>query len=414
MASSLWEWDNARTMAATTHKTLSVLGATGSIGDSVADVVLANRDAFQVETLVANGNVAKLAARARTLNARAAIVADESVYDNLKEALAGTGIRAAAGRRALLEAAAAPTDMVVCAMVGAAGIEPAMAALDAGNTIALANKEALVCAGPVMTALAERRGVRILPLDSEHSALFQVFEERNREQIEAITLTASGGPFRTWDRQAIANARLEDALNHPNWSMGRKVTIDSATLANKGLEVIEAHHLFAFPPGRIKVLVHPQSIVHGMVHYTDGSVLAQLGAPDMRSPIAATLAWPDRYPVPPAPRLDLAALARLTFEEPDTERFPMLRHAFDALEAGGAMPAVFNAANEVAVDAFIAGACAFHEIATIVGMTMDRAASQGGIRAFETLDDVLAADALGQRLAKAIAADALQRRAGFI
>lgn len=394
-------------MAETIRKSLTVLGATGSIGDSVTDVVLANPDAFTIDTLVANGNIAKLAERARTLKAKAAIVADESCYDALKDALAGTGIRTAAGRTAVLEAAAGDVDMVVCAMVGAVGIEPAMAALEASNTVALANKEALVCAGPVMTALAARRGVRLLPLDSEHSALFQVFEERNADEIEAITLTASGGPFRTWDKQAIQNARLEDALNHPNWSMGQKVTIDSATLANKGLEVIEAHHLFAFPPAKIKVLVHPQSIIHGMVHYTDGSVLAQLGAPDMRSPIAATLAWPDRYPVPPVPRLDLAELASLTFEAPDTDRFPMLQHAFDALEAGGAMPAIFNAANEVAVKSFVAGRVAFHEIATIVGLTMERVAAQGGVGPFDTLDDVLGADALGQRIANAVVSDAL-------
>ncbi|MGD1887512.1 MAG: 1-deoxy-D-xylulose-5-phosphate reductoisomerase [Cohaesibacteraceae bacterium] len=386
----------------TEPKSLTVLGATGSIGDSVADVVAANPQAFDVTTLVANGSVDKLASRAREMGAKRAVVADEACYNDLKAALSGTDISVASGRDALLEAASTPTDLIVCAMVGAIGIEPAMAALEAGNTIALANKEALVCAGPVMTALAAKRGVRILPLDSEHSALFQVFEERNSDEIEAITLTASGGPFRTWTRDAIAKATLQDALNHPNWSMGPKVTIDSATLANKGLEVIEAHHLFAFAPDKIKVLVHPQSIIHGMVHYTDGSVLAQLGAPDMRSPIAAALAWPGRYAVPPVPRLDLADLAQLTFEAPDMDRFPMLGHAFDALKEGGAMPAIFNAANEVAVSAFVDGRIAFHEIATIVAMTMDRAASDSGLRSFVTLEDVLIADQLGQRLAKAV------------
>lgn len=386
-------------------RSLCILGATGSIGDSTTDIVLANPDAFRVTTLVGHSNVRKLAERARTLNAKRAIIADEAHFSALKEALSGTGVEVAAGRQAVVDCAADQTDLVVCAMVGSPGIEPTMAAIEAGNTVALANKEALVCAGPVMTKLATDKGVRILPLDSEHNALFQVFEEPNRTAIEKLTLTASGGPFRTWSAEQIRAAKLSDALNHPNWSMGQKVTIDSATLANKGLEVIEAHYLFAMGPDEIDVVVHPQSIIHGMVHYRDGSVLAQLGMPDMRTPIAAALAWPNRYAAPQVERLDLAKLGGLTFEPPDTTRFPMLKLAFDAMRENGPAPALFNAANEVAVKAFVEGRCAFHQIATIVAMTMDKAGAEMTSSAFATLDDVLAADQLGQRLANAIVKD---------
>jgi 1-deoxy-D-xylulose-5-phosphate reductoisomerase len=339
-----------------TTRSIAILGATGSIGDSTTDIILANRDRFRVTTLVGHSNIEKLAERAIQLGAERAVVADEQQYQALKERLAGTPVDVAAGREAVIAAAAESADLVVCAMVGSPGIEPAMAAIQAGNTVALANKEALVCAGPVMMKLAADKGVRILPLDSEHSALFQVFEDKNHAQIEAITVTASGGPFRTWDKKRIRSATLTDALNHPNWTMGQKVTIDSATLANKGLEVIEAHHLFAIGPDAIKVVVHPQSIVHGMVHYTDGSVLAQLGMPDMRTPIAAALAWPNRYAAPQVDRLDLAMLGQLDFEPPDLDRFPMLGLAFDAMREGGAGPALFNAANEVAVKAFVEAA----------------------------------------------------------
>ncbi len=388
-------------------RTIAILGATGSIGDSTADIVLANRDRFHVTTLVGHSNVDKLAARAKALSAERAVVADERHHQKLKDLLAGTGIDVAAGRRAVIASAAEAADLVVCAMVGSPGIEPAMAAIEAGNTVALANKEALVCAGPVMMKLAAQKGVHILPLDSEHNALFQVFEDTNRSHIEAITVTASGGPFRTWDAERIRSATLSDALNHPNWTMGQKVTIDSATLANKGLEVIEAHHLFAMSPDAIKVVVHPQSIVHGMVHYADGSVLAQLGMPDMRTPIAAALAWPNRYQAPQVERLDLATLSTLSFERPDLERFPMLGLAFDAMREGAAAPALFNAANEAAVTAFVAGKCAFSDIATIVAMTMDQALAASTSRPFASLEDVLSADQHGQRLANAIVDDQL-------
>lgn len=390
-------------------RSIAILGATGSIGDSTADIVLANRDRFHVTTLVGHSNVEKLAARAKALSAERAVVADEQHHQKLKDLLAGTGIDVAAGREAVIASAAEAADLVVCAMVGSPGIEPAMAAIEAGNTVALANKEALVCAGPVMMKLAADKGVRILPLDSEHNALFQVFEENNNAQIEAITVTASGGPFRTWSAQTIRSATLSDALNHPNWTMGQKVTIDSATLANKGLEVIEAHHLFAMGPDAIKVVVHPQSIVHGMVHYADGSVLAQLGMPDMRTPIAAALAWPGRYQAPQVERLDLATLSTLAFEPPDLERFPMLGLAFDAMREGAAAPALFNAANEVAVKAFVEGKCAFHEIAAIVAITMDKALGVSSTASFESLEDVLAADRQGQHLANAIIDDQLHR-----
>lgn len=386
-----------------TARHISILGATGSIGDSTADIIVSNRHQFVVDTLAGHSNIEKLAQRAKQLKAKRAIIADPQHYEALKQALSGTAIEVACGTQAVTQSAADSVDLVVCAMVGAAGIEPAMAAIKAGNTVALANKEALVCAGPVMMKLAAEKGVRILPLDSEHNALFQVFEEPNRGQIEAITLTASGGPFRTWNKAQLQQAKLSDALNHPNWSMGQKVTIDSATLANKGLEVIEAHHLFAMAPEEIKVVVHPQSIVHGLVHYDDGSVLAQLGMPDMRTPIAAALAWPTRYQAPQVDRLDLATLGQLTFEPPDLERFPMLQLAYDAMGEGGAAPALFNAGNEVAVRAFVAGQCAFHQIATIVAMTMEKGLAQTS-NGFETLDDVLAADQHGQHLANAVLA----------
>ncbi|MBV6659005.1 MAG: 1-deoxy-D-xylulose-5-phosphate reductoisomerase [Devosiaceae bacterium] len=392
-------------------KSLCLLGATGSIGDSAADIALDNPQAFQVVTVVANTNAPKLAARARELGARHAVVADLASLGALKEALSGTGITAAAGAEAVVDAAQRPCDIVVSAMVGAAGMHPTMAAIEAGRTVALANKEALVCAGALMMERARAHGTTLLPLDSEHNALFQVFEAANRGAIEKVTLTASGGPFRTWSKGQIANASLQDALNHPNWSMGRKVTIDSASLANKGLEVIEAHHLFDLPADQIDVVVHPQSIIHGMVHYTDGSVLAQLGMPDMRTPIAAALAWPDRCSAPRVERLELADLGRMTFEPPDHERFPMLGLAFESLRLGGLYPALFNAANEVAVSALLDGRIAFHQIATIVEMTFDLAAKTEPAT-FATpgsLADVVAADAVGRGFANRMLANALQR-----
>ncbi len=390
-------------------RTVSILGVTGSIGDSTTDIILANRDRFAVRTVAGGKNVAKLAERAIQLGAQRAVIADEALATELSDKLRNHPIEVGAGRADILTAASETVDLMVCAMVGSAGIEPAMAAIQAGSTIALANKEALVCAGHVMTQAAQERGVRILPLDSEHNALFQVFEEPNRDTIEAITLTASGGPFRTWDAAKLRRATVADALKHPNWSMGQKVTIDSATLANKGLEVIEAYHLFAMDPDAIKVVVHPQSIVHGMVHYDDGSVLAQLGMPDMRTPIAAALAWPNRYQAPQVERLDLASLGSLTFEAPDLDRFPMLRIAFEAMRAGGTAPAIFNAANEVAVQAFVQERCAFHEIATIVMRTLDVAAGVWGGRAVTGLEQILAAGEDGQRFANDILAGELRR-----
>lgn len=387
----------------TPAKSISILGATGSIGDSTSDVIEDNREAFDVQALVANANVDKLAQRAIALGAKRAIVANDTHYDALKSALANTGISVGAGRQAVLDCARDRVDLLVCAMVGAQGIEPAMAAIDAGSVVALANKEALVCAGEVMMSQAKARGVRILPLDSEHNALFQVFEEPNAAEIEKITVTASGGPFRTWSKEQIRAAKLSDALNHPNWSMGQKVTIDSASLANKGLEVIEAHHLFGLPAESINVVVHPQSIIHGMVHYRDGSVLAQLGTPDMRTPIAAALAWPQRFGASRVERLDLTKIGQLTFEAPDTARFPMLALAFDAMKAGGPMPALFNAANEVAVESFVRGQCQFHEIATIVAMTLEKACGASDVPGvLKNLDDVLAADQVGRRIANVV------------
>ena len=389
-------------------RSITILGATGSIGDSTADIIADNPELFQVGCLVGGSNAQKLAQRAQALGAQRAVIADEIQFSTLKQALAGSGIEIAAGRAAVIDSARQASDITVCAMVGAAGIEPAMAAIEAGNTLALANKEALVCAGHIMMERARQKGVTILPLDSEHNALFQVFELENRHQIERVTLTASCGPFRTWDAQAIAAASLADAMKHPNWTMGQKVTIDSASLANKGLEVIEAHHLFALSAERIDVVVHPQSIIHGMVHYADGSVLAQLGMPDMRTPIAAALAWPKRCEAPRVARLDLARLGGLTFEAPDTQRFPMLALAFEAMRQGGMLAAIYNSANEIAVAALVGGRIRFHQIATIVAMTFEAALADSALmRKAQSLDDVLAADALGRRIANDVVSRAL-------
>lgn len=392
-------------------KDLCVLGATGSIGDSVTDIVLDNPNLFRVKTVVAGTNAQKLAERAIKVGAQRAIIAESSAYNCLSSELEGSGIEVASGEDAIIEACEQPVDIVVSAMVGSAGMRPTMAAIEAGNTVALANKEALVCAGELMISRARQNGTTLLPVDSEHNALFQVFEVANRNALEKVTLTASGGPFRTWSENRIKGALLKDALKHPNWSMGQKVTIDSASLANKGLEVIEASHLFGLTAAQIDVVVHPQSIIHGLVHYCDGSVLAQLGMPDMRTPIAAALAWPSRCAAPQVEKLNLAQLGELTFEAPDLKRFPMLRLAYDALNAGGLYPALYNAADEVAVEAFVAGDIAFHEIAKFVELSFERAgASEGALfgKSPSHLDDVLAADALGKRIANSVMSNVLQ------
>ncbi|HBR46946.1 MAG TPA: 1-deoxy-D-xylulose-5-phosphate reductoisomerase, partial [Afipia sp.] len=327
--------------AASAVRTITVLGATGSIGDSTMDLLRASPERYQVEALTANGNVEGLAKLAKEFNARFVAVADASKLGELREALAGTNIAYGAGDSAIIEAAERPADWVMAAVSGAAGLKPALAAADRGATIALANKECLVCAGDFFMDRAAKAGACILPADSEHNALFQALASGNREELVRVIITASGGPFRTWKAADIAQATLAQALKHPNWSMGQKITIDSASMMNKGLEVIEASYLFALSPDEIDVLVHPQSIVHGMVEFSDRSVMAQLGTPDMRTPIAHCLGWPDRI-TGRAASLDLAKIGSLTFEAPDYDRFPGLKLAYDALRTGNGATTVYN------------------------------------------------------------------------
>src|SRR5262245_19655933 len=373
------------------ERSVTILGATGSIGASTIDLIKRERSRYRVEALSANTNATALAALARELNARFAAIADPSAYGELKEALAGSGIEAGAGESALVEAAARPAEWVIGAITGAAGLKPTLAAAERGAIVALANKECLVCAGSLFMRRAATSGATVLPVDSEHNALFQAMSGSRREDVRRVILTASGGPFRTWSAQAIRAATPEQALQHPNWSMGPKVTIDSATLMNKGLEVIEAHHLFALAPNEIDVLVHPQSIVHGLVEFRDGSLIAQLGSPDMRIPIAHCLAWPQRISGP-APRLDLARHGSLTFEDPDVERFPALALARRGPGAGRGAPNVVKAANEVAVAAFLGRGLNFLGIAALVEATLEAASRHGLTREPANIDDALAVD----------------------
>lgn len=341
---------------------ISVLGATGSIGASTLDLIRRNRDDWRVVALTANGNAVELARLAREFGAEIAVVADEERLPELREALAGSGVEAAAGAEALVEAAARGADVTIAAIVGCAGLAPTMAAIEQGGIVALANKEALVSAGEVMTAAVTRHSATLLPVDSEHNAIFQCLAGNDPAQVRSITLTASGGPFRDWPAERLALATPAEAVKHPNWDMGAKISVDSATMMNKGLELIEARYLFPVGLDRLRIIVHPQSVVHSMVEYRDGSTLAQLGPSDMRVPIASALAWPSRMDTPCAP-LDLAAIGELTFRQPDEIRFPATRLAREAARAGGAAPAVLNAANEVAVAAFLAGQIAFTRIA---------------------------------------------------
>src|ERR1700761_1053743 len=366
--------------AAAVLRSVTVLGATGSIGDSTMDLLRASPERYRVEALTAHTNVESLAKLAKEFDARYVAVADASRLNELKDALAGTRTECGAGESAVIEAAARPADWVMAAVSGAAGLKPALAAVDRGASVALANKECLVCAGDFFMQRAAKAGACILPADSEHNALFQALGSGNREELVRVIITASGGPFRTWAVADIEQATLAQALKHPNWSMGQKITIDSASMMNKGLEVIEASYLFALSPDEIDVLVHPQSIIHGMVEFADRSVIAQLGAPDMRTPIAHCLGWPDRISGPAA-RLDLAAIGQLTFEVPDLKRFPGLRLAFEALRAGTGAPTVYNAANEVAVAAFIAHKIKFGMIARLVEATLAAAMRDGWAKA---------------------------------
>lgn len=375
-------------------KSVTILGATGSVGTSTLDLVEREPEAFRVIALTANCDVAKLAAAARRTRAELAVVADKSCLGDLREALAGTNTRAAAGPEAIVEAAASGADWTMAAIVGCAGLKPVMAAVEAGRTVALANKEALVSAGDVMMAAVARADATLLPVDSEHNAIFQCLESANRDRVRRVILTASGGPFRERSLDEMRAITPAEAVAHPNWSMGAKISVDSATMMNKGLELIEARHLFALRAEQLDVVVHRQSVIHSLVEYVDASTLAQLGPPDMRVPIAHALAWPQRMATPMAP-LDLASLGRLDFEAADTVRFPALALAQEALAAGGARPAILNAANEVAVAAFLAGRIGFLEIAAIVADTLDKYDPGSP----DSLDAVLEVDAGARRIA---------------
>lgn len=376
-------------------RSVSVLGSTGSIGTSTVDLLAANPDRFRVQALVGGRRAALLAEQAIGLRAALAVIADPAGLPELDRLLVGTGIATAAGPAAVVQAAAVPVDWTMAAITGAAGLAPTLAAVRNGGTVALANKEALVCAGDVMLRAVREAGATLLPVDSEHNAIFQALAEGNGAAVEKIVLTASGGPFRTATPEQMRAATPEAALRHPVWTMGAKITIDSATLFNKGLELIEAARLFNLDERRIEVLVHPQSVIHGLVHYRDGSMLAQLGSPDMRIPIAHALAWPGRLATN-SPRLDLAALGQLTFFPPDEARFPALRLCREALRAGGGAAAVLSAANEVAVEAFLDRRLGFTAIAELVERVMERL----GAPRVETLEEVVAADAAARRAAR--------------
>jgi 1-deoxy-D-xylulose-5-phosphate reductoisomerase len=391
---------------------ISVLGATGSVGLATLDLIArAEPGTFEVVALTARRNARELAAQAIRHRARHVAIADTAAAGELREALAGhPEISVGEGEQAVCEAAAMDADWTMAAIVGAAGLRPTLEAVRRGRALAFANKECLVCAGSLFMQEAERCGTRLLPVDSEHNAVFQVFDPEQRDAVRAVTLTASGGPFRTWPLERMQRAGRADALAHPTWEMGAKITIDSATMMNKGLEIIEACWLFDLPPEKVEVVVHPQSIVHGLVEYADGSLLAQLGSPDMRTPIASALAWPERMPAP-VQRLRLAEVARLDFEEPDLVRFPAIRLAREAIAAGGIAPAVLNAANEVAVEAFLDGRIGFLDIAACVGEALSLSAGDadmpGSLSAFY---DVFEIDRRARELARGLIADGMAHR----
>ncbi|NIJ38235.1 1-deoxy-D-xylulose-5-phosphate reductoisomerase [Sphingopyxis panaciterrae] len=374
---------------------LSLFGATGSVGQSTLDLIRRDGEAWRVGVLTANSDVTELAKLAREFRPDIAVIADEARHGELAEALAGTDIEAAAGADALVEAARRPADLVMAAIVGCAGLAPTMAAIESGTDVALANKEALVSAGELMTAAARTSGSTLLPVDSEHNAIFQCLAGGRIEQVRRIILTASGGPFRTMSAADMARVTPSEAVAHPNWSMGAKISVDSATMMNKGLELIEAHHLFPVGLERIEILVHPQSVIHSLVEYIDCSTLAQLGSPDMRIPIASALAWPQRMATPCAP-LDLATIARLDFEAPDEVRFPATALCRAAIAEGGARPAQLNAANEVAVAAFLAGRISFPAIVDTVRRVIDAAAPA----APTSLHDIFSVDAASRAAAR--------------
>ena len=380
---------------------ITVLGATGSIGRSTLALVAEAPQHYRVEAVTGYRRIDALAAVARACGARLAVVGDPDCYAALKDQLAGSGIEVAAGALALEEAAQRPAEWVMAGIVGAAGLRPTLAAVRRGAMVALANKECLVCAGALFMREVRRHGAMLLPVDSEHNAIWQVLAGSDGTGVRRLILTASGGPFRSWSTDEMARATPEQAVRHPKWSMGAKISVDSATMMNKGLEIIEAHHLFAVPEPAIEVLVHPQSIVHSLVAYSDGSLLAQLGEPDMRIPIACALGWPARLSTS-APELDLCARSGLEFEPPDPDRFPALRLARLALRQGGAAPTLLNAANESAVAAFLAGRIGFLDIARTVGRVLDRVADAP----CHDLDSVLAYDAEARRVTAELLPDA--------
>jgi 1-deoxy-D-xylulose-5-phosphate reductoisomerase len=386
------------------QRLVTILGSTGSVGTQTVDLVARAPERFAVAALTANRNVSLLAQQARTLKAGMAVVADPAAYGDLKAALAGTGIRVAAGPEGVIEAASLASDWVMAAIVGAAGLEPTVAAVRRGAIVAFANKEVLVCAGALVMDEVRRHGATLVPVDSEHSAIYQCFDFQHPQRVRRLILTASGGPFRSRDRAFMAGVTREQAVAHPTWEMGAKISVDSATMMNKGLELIEAHFLFDVPEDRIDILVHPQSVIHSLVEYVDGSVLAQLGTPDMRTPIAYALAWPDRMATP-AEQLDLVKAAALSFEAPDPQRFPALRLARAALQSGGGAPTLLNAANEVAVQAFLDRRIGFLDIERVVEGTLD-ALPHGAIGDLAT---VLEMDGQARRHASGLVATIMGR-----
>lgn len=395
-----------RALAPKTHtgpQRVTVLGSTGSIGCNTLDILARHPGDYVIEALTAHRNVERLIEQARTHRPSLAVIGEAHLYGALAEGLAGTGVTPAAGTAALIEAGNRPVDWVMAAIVGAAGLEPTLSAVRNGARVALANKECLVCAGDLFIGEVEKAGATLLPVDSEHNAIFQVFDFDQPERVDRIILTASGGPFRTWTREAMGAVTVEQAIAHPNWAMGAKISTDSATLMNKGLELIEAFYLFPVALDQIEVLIHPQSVIHSMVGYVDGSVLAQLGVPDMRTPIAYTLAWPRRMATP-AGRLDLAQIGSLTFEQPDHARFPALALARRAIEQGGGAPTVLNAANEVAVAHFLGRRLGFLDIARVVEATLDRVIGGQAQLRLGCLDDVTALDEEARGVAEQIAA----------
>jgi len=391
-------------------RTVTVLGSTGSVGVSTLDLLEKSAVDVEILALTAGRNVAKLAEQALFWRPKLAVIQDESLLPGLRDRLAGSGIHAVGGSAAVEDAAGMGADWVMSAIVGTAGLAPTLAAARKGSIIALANKESLVCAGPQLLEIARAAGGGVIPVDSEHSAIFQVLQDPCRDKVARLILTASGGPFRTWTLDQMRLASPEQAVAHPNWSMGAKISIDSATMMNKGLEMVEASYLFATPPDQVDVVIHPQSVIHSMVEYLDGSTLAQLGPPDMRTPIACAWAWPDRLAWP-APKLDLAAVGQLTFEAPDPVRFPAIGIARAAMKAGGMAPAAMNAANEIAVAAFLDRKIGFLDIAPLVSDTLDRMNGTGDLNAGaggDALEHAMMTDASARRVAE----DALSRRQG--